>query len=708
MFRSIVLVCCLLLAGAPAIAQLNDNDFRNSNNPLYWQNHKPTKDYWQQDVHYGIMASIDEETNMIDGHEVITYWNNSPDTLPVVYFHLFQNAFVKGSYLHQLEKMNKVKSHLGKYEQEGNGIVLDGLEVDNHAANVEIDNTVMKVILPKPLYPGHKIRIELNFKTYFDNGSTRRRMAMYDAWGFKHYNGTQWFPKLCVYDRKFGWDTYQHLNREFYGDFGSYDVTLNFASNYIVEATGELQNRKEVLPDTLREKLDIKNFAHKKWNEPPSIIIPYSHNSRKSWHFVANNVHDFAFTADPSYRIGTAYWHGIECVALVQEPHAAGWQNAPEFIARIIKTYSEDIGMYQYPKMVAADARDGMEYPMLTLDGGANPGYRKLLTHEIGHNWFYGMVGNNETYSAPMDEGFTQFLTAWSLRRIDGDTLLTGIPKSWYRRQFTEPINTLDINVLDGYTYDALNQNEVPINTQSDDFNNALNQGGGYREVYYKTASMLYNLQYVLGDSLFLHAMQHYFKQWQFAHPYFEDFRTSVFDYTHVDLNWFFDEWFTTTKQIDFGIGGIRKIKGADSFAIHLRRTGAMQMPVDFTVTAKDGSKHSFYIPNNWYQKQTEATILPKWYGWGKFGASYTAYVQIPGGIKNVAIDTTGRLADRAMIDNYKSRGLPISHLAIKTKLDGGLAEQIERRKYQLFIRPDVWYNPIDGVKVGAHVEGDY
>src|SRR5205807_1110958 len=106
---------------------------------------------------------------------------------------------------------------------------------------------------------------------------------MYDAWGFTHYNGVQWFPKMCVYDRKFGWDTYQHLNKEFYGDFGSFDVNLNFASNYIVEATGQLVNRNEVLPKDLRAKLDIKNFANKKWNEAPSTIIPYKKGERKTW-----------------------------------------------------------------------------------------------------------------------------------------------------------------------------------------------------------------------------------------------------------------------------------------------------------------------------------------------------------------------------------------------------------------------------------------
>ena len=696
-----------LLLALPAAAQLHDNAYRNADNPLYWQNRKPDADYWQQDVHYRINAAMDEVHHVIGGDLSLEYWNNSPDTLHYVYFHLFQNAFVKGSHLRALEQGNKVRVRMGENEAAGLGTEVDSMRVDGLPVRTELDNTVLKIYLPRPLYPGGKATFTMTFATWYDRGSTRRRMQMYPAWGFMHYNGVQWFPKICVYDRKFGWDTYQHLNKEFYGEFGSYDVRLDFPSNYIVEATGALANRQEVLPDTLRAKLDVKNFADKKWEEPPSTIIPYESGVRKVWHFRAENVHDFAFTADPSYRIGTAYWNGIECVGLVQEPHAAGWQHAAEYVAEIIKTFSEDIGMYAYPKMVAADARDGMEYPMLTLDGGREPGYHGLLVHEIGHNWFYGMVGSNETYRAALDEGFTQFLTAWGLCRIDGDTLIAG-NAGWYRRQFREPSLAVENRVFGAYTQDALDKAEIPLNTHSNDFQNALGHEGGYRLVYYKTASMLYNLQYTLGDSLFAAALRHYFHQWRFAHPYFEDFRASVIRFTHTDLNWFFDQWLETTKTTDYSIGRIRRIPGRDSFAIRLRRRGEMQMPVDFTVVARDGSKHSFHIPNTWFVKETDATVLPRWYGWGKLYPAYDAHVYIPTGIRRVQTDTTFRLADKMYVDNYRSRHLPVSPRAVRLKIDGGLNPPSDRRQYRLYVRPDLWYNPVDGVKAGVHFEGDY
>ncbi len=684
------------------------NHYQSKDNIYYWKNRKPDAAYWQQDIAYKINATIDENTHIISADENLTYVNNSPDTLHFIYFHLYQNAFVKGSYLDQLQKELKTKNNLGKYEAQGLGTVVSNIKVNGESTETELDNTILKVMLKKPLYPNQQVVVSMNFNTYFDNGSTRRRMKMYPAWGFMHFNGVQWFPKVCVYDRKFGWDTYQHLNKEFYGDFGVFDVTLNFASNYIVEATGNLQNRKEVLPDELREKLDIKNFVNKPMDEAPSTIIPYKKEERKSWHFIAENVHDFAFTADPSYRISTAFWNGIECVGLVQEPHAAGWQKSAQYVAKIIETFSSDIGMYAYPKMVAADAADGMEYPMLTLDGGSDPGYRGLLVHEIGHNWFYGMVGSNETYRAAMDEGFTQFLTAWGLKRIEGENLPENKPKNKLKNWVYEPTKIKDVRVYNSYLYNAINNEELPLITHSNDFHDALAHEGGYGMVYYKTATMLYNLQYVLGDSLFLASMQHYFNQWKIAHPYFEDFRSSIIQFSHVDLNWFFDEWLETTKKTDYAIKNVKKINSTDSAQIEFERIGQLQMPLDFTVEFKNGNKQSFHIPNTWFAKKTDAIVLPRWYGWSKIQPNYKAIIATPSDIKKVTIDTSNRLADINPLNNRFKTGLFHFAPSIKHNLDVGISPITNRHVYRFWHRPDLWWNPIDGVKMGWHIEGDY
>lgn len=692
-------ILLLIVSTVNAFAQFPENIYQSAANQYYWKNRKPFEGYWQQDVQYKITAAIDDKTDIIDGSEELTYWNNSPDALPFVYFHLYNNAQVKGSYLSDLYQNNGYKLKYGKYQQQGLGTAVSKITLNGVELKTELDNTVLKVYLPTPLKSGESIVFKIDFKTYFDTGSIRNRMKMFNAWGYKHYDVVHWYPRISVYDRKFGWDTDQHMDHEFYGDFGTYDVAFTIPKQYILDATGTLLNKEEMLPADLRSKLDIRNFKNKPWNESPSVIIPPD-GSTKTWKFHAENVHDFALTADPTYRIGEAEWNGIKCISLAQEPHAGHWQNAAEYAAKIIKVNSEDIGMYGYPKMIVADAQDGMEYPMLTLDGGFDPSYRDLFTHEIGHNWFFGMIGTNETYRASMDEGFTQFLQNWTYEHIDGVQRVKYNPKSNYVQRFTEPDFTRNSEIYNGYMNAVAKNEPADINVHSDGYNGAIRHGGGYNQVYVKTATMLYNLQYTLGDSLFLAAMKHYFDQWKFAHPYMEDFRNSVIQYTHVDLNWFFDEWIETTKTIDYAIESVREGDKEGEYKITFKRKG-MQMPIDFAVVAGNDSVYNYHIPNTWFVKKTSATVLPKWIGWDKVKPEYTATVIIPSGIINVLIDPTTRLADAYMLDNNQK-------FPIKYRFDSKIYNPSDWTRYELFARPDIWYNGYDGIKAGVHMNGNY
>lgn len=717
-----------------AIVLAQNTPYRGTSNPYYWKNRKPYEGYWQQDVEYKIRATVDDKTDIVDAHEDLVYFNNSPDTLHFVYFHLYQNAFIKGGYLEQLNLANDFKQKFGKYEAAGKGTEIESIQVNGGSfAAVDFDFSIMKVTLSEPLLPNGQVTFSIKFKTYFDDGGNqRRRMKTFkDAWGNKQYDGVHWYPRICVYDRKFGWETDQHLGKEFYGDFGSYDVELTLPNNYILDATGVLQNRDEVLPADLLAKLDVKNFKDKPLEEKPSEIIP-ANGTTKTWKFRSINTHDFAWVADPTFRIGETMatlsnGEQISCISLSQEPHSARWQDAASFTAKIIEVYSRDIGNYAYPKMIVADARDGMEYPMLTLDGGLSPGYYGLLAHEVGHNWFFGMVGNNETYRASMDEGFTQFLTNWSMTSIFGEIKAT--QKNPY------PMSRMDQTVYLGYVRDAIRQDDPPLNTHSDDFGGALNHGGGYGNVYYKTATMLYNLQYVLGDELFLKSMQHYFDQWKMAHPYYEDFRASIINYSHVDLNWFFDQWLETTKRTDYAITGVNymgkeydrsnmnaryRITGKDTiredyvpvnkdayeqfYKVTFKRKGEMQMPVDFTVYTRDNHQYNYTIPNTYfYKNDTGRTILKTWKGWGRLNPEYTAYIKIPAKdrIEDIVIDPTWRLADVYQLDN--SLKLPY-----RFSLDKGKKFPMDRKRYVYEWRPDLWYNSIDGFKTGLHLEGNY
>ncbi|MDW8393739.1 MAG: M1 family metallopeptidase [Chitinophagales bacterium] len=739
MLKILVLLATLAVLAAEAQMAGYDpnrppNDYRSKANPYYWKNRMPHAAYWQQDVYYRIVASVDERTHQISGSEWLVYWNNSPDTLHEVFFHLYQQAFVKGGHLEALNRANAVKQQFGPYESAGKGCLLEQVTADGIPLTWEQDFSIVRMELPRPLLPEDSMTFHLVFTTFFDSGSQRRRMKKFPVNGYTHYDGVHWYPRICVYDARAGWNTDQHLGREFYGNFGTFDVQLTLASHYVVGATGTLLNESEVLPAALRQQLDLKNFADKPWNSKASEIIPYDPRQRKTWHFYAENVHDFAFTADPTYRIGETYatvfdpHTGAErtvlCQALAQEPHAAFWQDAADFAALLITIYSRDFGAYLWPKIIVADAADGMEYPMVTLDGGRSPGYFGLLAHEVGHMWFFGHVANNETYRAFLDEGFTQFLESWAMRRIFGDTLPSLPPDNRYLRKHRSPLIQHHQRVYHPYLLEAISGTDEPVNQHSDGFNSALGHGGGYRMVYFKTATMLYNLQYVLGDSLFLVVMQHYFDKWKLAHPYPEDFRLAVSERTGMDLNWFFDQWLETTKKLDYGIRSVRPLKqdsayvplplrthGAasripcngetDCYRIRLSRKGRMQSSLDVTVMAKDHRSYSFHIPNTWYIKSTESTVLPKWYGWDRLHPAYDMKVFIPSGIRQVVIDPSQRMADVYMPDNIRP-------FRPQMRWDYLLQQPVNWTRYQLYGRPDVWYNGPDGLKVGFNLSGSY
>ncbi|MFN5693841.1 MAG: M1 family metallopeptidase [Bacteroidota bacterium] len=697
-----------------------NNPYPSPNNPHYWKNKKPYEGYWQQDVYYTINAILNEEDELINGQEILVYTNNSPNTLTEAYFHLYQNAVQPGSLTDELYKQNKAKVTFGKYEAQKLGTVIHSIQInpeDNpirdeprESQNIafEIQNTLLKIKLPTPLKPGDSIAFHIDFTTYFDRGSIRRRMKVYDHHGYKHFNGVHWYPRICVYDRKFTWETDQHVEKEFYGDYGFFNISLTLPNHYVVEATGTLVNKDDVLPAALRKQLDIANFKDKPIGSQPSVITE-PNGSFKTWNFQAVNVHDFAWTADPTYRIGETTWNGVQCVAIAQENNAAGWQQTAQFTAKVIATYSRDFGMYNYPKIVCADAADGMEYPMITLDGGYYPSHQGLIAHEVGHNWFFGMVGSNETYRAALDEGFTQFLTAWCMRKLTKES------QPELKRAFA------------GYMEDAIDGTDEVLETHSNDFHSATGHGGGYKHVYYKTASMLYNLQYYLGDSVFLQAMKNYVEQWKFCHPYIEDFRNSIIQSAQTDLNTFFDQWFQTNKSADYSIKRITPLKTPNYYRVTLQRNGKMVMPVDldFLISPKtipttaNGNANSknrnnrnvspsdvFYsitIPVTQYQKPGRYNLKP-WIGWDKLRPTYTFDIEMPvdGKVKQVWLDRSGRLADINRVNNvWKKRS--------EWRLDlGNGANTNYLGVYQGLVRPAVRYNVASGVLLGAVASGQY
>ena len=347
--------------------------------------------------------------------------------------------------------------------------------------------------------------------------------------------------------------------------------------------------------------------------------------------------------------------------------------------------------------MIVADADDGMEYPMITMDGGTSPGYYGLFAHEIGHNWFFGMVGNNETYRAFLDEGFTQFLTAWSMEKLVHRKGKPGKENFKYENSSNERWRNY-------YSYfgNVKNNADAPLTTHSDLFN--LTRGGAflYSEVYYKTVVMLYALQYVLGDHLFQNALAYYFNKWKFCHPYEEAFRRAVIEYTDWDLNWFFDEWLDKTYEVDYAVDKFKAETTTSGWQakVKLRRKGRAIMPLDLVFKLSNGSTVLAVVPvSDQVKKEGGPIVLPKWYGWGNFNPDYETSVPLPAKPVSVEIDPTGRLADCYQLDNYS--GFPRVEFIPDWK-----RPDYPFDKYQIKWLPKLWFNDVDGLRLGLNFNG--
>ena len=655
----------------------------------------PYPGYWQQTVDYTMDLELLDSIKAIGGSIKLNYTNNSPDTLKVFYFHLYQNIYKEGSYAHRYlsggVKISVEVPHgteIRSFKQKGSDVTYS------------IDNTLLKATPVSFLPPGTSTEFSYEFITYFNDEDLEAvRMKYFNSKGtkngkpfnFTHFDAVHFYPRISVYDRCFGWDVNQHLGHEFYGDFGSFKVSLKTPSYYILDGTGVLENEKEMLPENFRKKIDIRNFKEK---NPDSLFSePFdTYKGFKVWKFKAEKVHDFAFTADPTYRLGETKWEDVRCIALAREENARYWQDADSFVAKVIEFYSGYYGRYLYPKMIAADAKDGMEYPMLTLDGGRSPGYYSLFAHEIGHNWFYGMVGSNETYRAFLDEGFTQFSNILAMEQLVGKNE-PGLPLK---------LKGIPVRMVEGYgSYltAAIEGNDGILETHSDMFKNESQYG----QVYSKTATMLYNFQYVLGDSLFQKAMAFYFNRWKLGHPYPEDFRQAMHDATGRDLNWFFDQWLNTNQIIDYSVTGLANSQGKAK--ITFKRKGEMQMPVDFAAITSKKDTLWYTIPNTISPKEEVGLkVLPQWYGFGKIQPTYSAEIESPDKIRKVIIDPSRRMADVNLLNN-QSGLFPVRFTLVPGSLSNFFPDW---KGYTFRANPNIWWNAVSGLQLGAEFGGNY
>ena len=482
--------------------------------------------YWQQQVNYTIDVSLNDKDHALDGFEKIEYINNSPDTLRFIWFHLWPNAYKndKTAFTDQSLENGNTKFYFSKKEDRG---YINKLEfrVNNQTASTEdhpqhID--IIKLVLPSPLPPGEKIIITTPFHVKLPFNFSR---GGHDG---ESYQAAQWYPKPAVYDHK-GWHPIPYLDQgEFYGDFGNFDVSITLPKNYVVAATGDLQNEDEKNWLQTRSSFTWKPQKEKiktKYGQTQTKthLFPASSSELKTLKYIQSNIHDFAWFADKRFIVNhdtckLVSGKVIDVYTFYTPSESGIWKNSLQTVEDAIRTRSEWVGEYPYNVVSAVEGPEGfgggMEYPTITLiSPQAN---EKLLeftiAHEVGHNWFYGILGTNERLHPWMDEGINTFYdnryTQWKYGS-EGEV------------QFgSQSFAVKNAERLLFESKAAVNKDQ-PINMAGDKFTN-LNYS---LIAYYKTGAWLEMVEKKLGKETFDKAMQEYYRQWQFKHPYPEDFK---------------------------------------------------------------------------------------------------------------------------------------------------------------------------------------
>lgn len=509
--------------------------------------------YFQQQVDFRITVTLDDAKHELSAYEEFDYTNNSPTTLDTIRIHLWPNAYKDNStaLCRQLDKQNNFILHFASENARG---WIDSLDFRSRglpltwgfdAKNIDI----AWIKLSGPLAPGERIAISTPFRVKIPSARISRLGHIGQA-----YYITQWFPKPAVFDNK-GWHAMPYLHQgEFYSEFGSFDVRITLPANYVVGATGEQQNAAEMA------------FMDSLSRQPPSITLskggdafPASSRRMKTLHFIQDHVHDFAWFADKRFEVRKSSvtlprsGNTVTTWALFTPRNAALWNDATTYINESVRLYSEWVGDYPFSTCTAIDggsaAGGGMEYPMITIINDSSDPFELdvVIAHEVGHNWFYGMLGSNEREHPWMDEGINSYYEQRYVEtRYPGKKFmdLQGVPLGFLTRH--QGVTYRQQNELQ-YRYNARRNWDSPPDTHSSNFSE-LDYG---TTVYSKTAIAFDNLRALLGEEQFDEAMRQYFLEWCFKHPYPENLFRSLGADQRIELRTLLHEALETAAKSD-------------------------------------------------------------------------------------------------------------------------------------------------------------
>jgi len=530
-----------------------------------------TAGYWQQDVQYTIRAALDEPSGVLAAASRIVYRNNSPDTLRAFYVHLYLNAFRPGSRWSESERREGIR-RFGYLPDPYNaferlGRVLAGGVAVEPTYPFAPDSTIAGFPLPRPLAPGDSVTVDVEWQSRLSVIPRRQGRAG------RRFDFAQWYPKVVVYDR-FGWELHPlYLAGEFYGEFAEYDVALDLAADQVVAATGvpvEGDPGWMAARATPQTSVTLQSDWYSALPSMNALAAwGPAEQGRKRVRFHAEQVHDFAWSLNPDYvyeegRFGATV---LRTFYLPEDRPTWGGGLVLARMGRLLAWMDTIFGAYPWPQFTALHRIEGggTEFPMVVMNGGPSEG---LIFHEGGHQYLYGILGNNEWKDGWLDEGFTSFQTTWHYQRLRPNA-----PPSLGAQQ---GILGMD---LDGWS--------EPVATPAERFADF----GVYNEMVYSKGSLIFDmLEYVVGEDAFRRGLREYYARWHLKHVSEDAFRRAMEDASHQDLGWFFAEWLHGTPLVDYALRDVRRTRTADGWLtrITIARLGDGVMPVDIAVPAGD------------------------------------------------------------------------------------------------------------------------
>ncbi len=591
-FRLLFTLCVALLLPAPAAAQdaaePNPDVFRTLDLPdadaYRSASGRPGHDYWQQRADYEIRVALDPQGRRLEGSETIRYTNNSPDELDYLWIQLDQNLFRPGSRGSDIQPPDS--RWRGAFE--GGGIDVTNVRLDGRAAEILIDDTRLRINLDEPLPPGgSSVEVSMDFAfTIPQYGADR--MGWLDVEQGTVFELAQWYPRMYVYDDVHGWNVMPYIGQgEFYLEYGDFELEITVPRDYVVAATGQLQNAEEVLTPQQRERLDRARGSAETVtiigeDEVGDASTRPAGGGPLTWHFRAENVRDVAWAASQAFIWDAAGWEDVLNMSYYPReglgtPANPGWEESTEYVRHSVAHYSEMWYPYPYPVAInVAGIVGGMEYPMIVFCSvhARDQALFGVTTHEIGHEWYPMIVGSDERRYAWMDEGFTTFINHAATQSYYGDDAPSRL--------------TADF-IAAGMLRDVAEQ---PITTYPD-----LIPRDGLGFLAYRKPGMALHLlrEVVLGAERFDSAFQAYTRRWAYKHPQPADFFRTMEDVAGENLDWFWNGWFFGTGVLDQEITELAERDG--NTQVTVRHGDGLLLPVELLIEYQDGASERRRIP---------------------------------------------------------------------------------------------------------------